>query len=266
MVLSLDHDLDGFFAWLDQSIGLKNVWLALSADHGVAPVPGEAARLGIHGAAVNIQGVYDHVNARLNARYTPQAKTDYLLPGPDLPYVALNKKAFQAVGMTEEAAEDAVAAMLPDEVAALAPKPAEDESEPFQHRLAPAPQVAGVYTRVALAHGQLPPSEWGRLLAHSYAEHGNWYVMMILSAFQMEGTGPFAGTTHFTPWSYDRHVPLGLFGAPFLPGEYHQRVAPVDLAVTFASLAGVNQPSAAVGRVLTEAIKPVARGEGSEKK
>ena len=32
-------------------------------------------------------------------------------------------------------------------------------------------------------------------------------------------------------------------------------VAPVDLAVTFASLAGVNRPSAAVGRVLTKAMR-----------
>jgi arylsulfatase A-like enzyme len=79
--------------------------------------------------------------------------------------------------------------------------------------------------------------------------------MMLLASYQMEGTGQFAGTTHFSPWSYDRHVPLAIYGTPFLPGEYHQRVAPVDLAVTFASLAGVNQPSAAVGRVLTEAIK-----------
>jgi hypothetical protein len=49
---------------------------------------------------------------------------------------------------------------------------------------------------------------------------------------------------------------LAFYGAPFLPGEYHERVAPVDLAVTFASLAGVNQPSAADGRVVTEAMKP----------
>ena len=54
---------------------------------------------------------------------------------------------------------------------------------------------------------------------------------------------------------YDRHVPLAFYGTPFMPGEYHERVAPVDLAVTFASLAGVNQPSAAVGRVLVEALK-----------
>jgi hypothetical protein len=113
-----------------------------------------------------------------------------------------------------------------------------------------------VYTRLELAHGQLPPSEWGRLLAHSYAEHGNWFVLLALGAYQMEDFHGSTGTTHFTPWSYDRHVPLAFYGAPFLPGEYHGRVAPVDLAATLASLAGINQPSASVGRVLTEAIKP----------
>jgi arylsulfatase A-like enzyme len=54
-------------------------------------------------------------------------------------------------------------------------------------------------------------------------------------------------------------VPLAFYGAPFLPGEYHERVAPVDLAATLASLAGINQPSASVGRILTEAIKPIPR-------
>ena len=127
--------------------------------------------------------------------------------------------------------------------------------QPAQQRLPPAPHVQYVYTRLQLANGQLPPSEWGRLLAHSYSEHGNWYVMMVLDAYQMAGTGQFAGTNHFSPWNYDRHVPLAFYGAPFVPGEYHERVAPVDLAVTFASLAGVNRPSAAVGRVLTEAIE-----------
>ncbi|HME58638.1 MAG TPA: hypothetical protein VKF63_09895 [Terracidiphilus sp.] len=79
----------------------------------------------------------------------------------------------------------------------------------------------------------------------------------VLDTYQLQGTGSFVGTTHFAPWSYDRLVPLAFYGAPFPPGEYHGRVAPVDLAATLASLAGVNQPSASVGRVLTEAIKPV---------
>jgi hypothetical protein len=37
------------------------------------------------------------------------------------------------------------------------------------------------------------------------------------------------GTTHFRPRSYDPHLLPAFYGAPLLPGEYHERVAPVDL-------------------------------------
>jgi predicted AlkP superfamily pyrophosphatase or phosphodiesterase len=256
MILSLDRDLDSFNTWLDQTVGLKNVWMALSADHGIAPIPSEAAKLGIDSAVVDMKALYAKLNAELNARYSPANKAQYILPGPDLPYIVLDRRAFGQAGVDEKTAEDAVSALLPEIVASQAP-PIKD-AQPSQHRLPPTPQVAGVYTRLELAHGQLPPSEMGRLLAHSYTEHGNWYVMLILDAYQMEDFHGALGTTHFSPWSYDRHVPLAFYGTPFIPGEYHERVAPVDLAATLASLAGINQPSAAVGRVLKEAIKPGA--------
>ena len=126
------------------------------------------------------------------------------------------------------------------------------------------PIVVHTYTREQLASGELPPSEWGELLAHSYSANGGWYVMVIPAAYQMQ-TLAKGGTTHFSPWSYDRHVPLGFYGGPFTPGIYHGRVQPVDLAATLASLLGVDQPSASVGTVLTQAIRipppiPAARG------
>jgi hypothetical protein len=255
MILSLDRDLDGFNTWLDKTVGLQNVWLALSADHGIAPIPADAAKLGIHSAVVDMDAVYTKLNAELNARYSPGKQEQYLMPGPDLPYIVLDRRAFEKVKIGEQAAEEAVSALLTDAIAGRnAEAPA---SLPSQHRLPPSPQVAGVYTRLELAGGQLPPSDWGRLLAHSYADHGNWYVMLVLGAYQMEDLHGSIGTTHFSPWSYDRHVPLAFYGAPFIPGEYHGRVAPVDLAATLASLAGINQPSAAVGHVLTQAIKPI---------
>jgi hypothetical protein len=155
-----------------------------------------------------------------------------------------------------------VAELLTSVVASLNPSPLPTLKlnpptvpTPVDERLAPAPRVQYTYTRQQLAAGELPPTEWGRLIAHSYTSHGNWFVMMVLDGYQLAGTGQFAGTTHFSPWSYDRHVPLAFYGEPFVVGEYHERVAPVDLAVTLASLAGVNQPSAAVGRVLTEALQ-----------
>ncbi|MGO9938531.1 MAG: alkaline phosphatase family protein [Terracidiphilus sp.] len=263
MILSLDHDFDRFFGWLDQSVGLKNVWLALTADHGIAPIAGEAAKLGIHAFAVDMDKVYALLNRELDERFAHGQRIDFLLPNPDLPYIVLDKRAFEKLHLDEKTAEDAVAEMLPAAVARQNQNPLPELKlvpptvpHPVDHRLPPAPRVQYVYTRLQLAAGQLPPSEWGKLIAHSYASHGNWFVMAVLDAYQLPGSGQSAGTTHFSPWSYDRHVPLAFYGTPFLPGEYHERVAPVDLAPTFASLLGVNQPSAAVGRVLTEALKP----------
>jgi len=268
MIVSLDHDLDNFFTWLDGSIGLKNVWLALTADHGIPPIPGDAAKLGIHGAAVNMDKVYDKLNAELNKRFgKPGEKQTWLMPIPDLPYVFLDQRAFKKAGIDEKTAEDAVAALLPAAVASQDAHPLPFISDnpptvvqPSDHRLDPAPRVQYVYTKLQLASGQLPPDEWGKLLAHSYADHGNWFVMMVLDAYQLAGVSPLAGTNHFTPWNYDRHVPLAFYGAPFKPGVYHQLVEPVDIAVTFSSLAGVNRPSAAVGHVLIEALKPGING------
>jgi arylsulfatase A-like enzyme len=266
MILGLDGALDNFNSWLEKKVGLENVWMALTADHGVAPIAGEAAKLGVHASAVDMDKVYRKVNEGLNERFAVGQKLNFLLPNPDPPYVILDKRVFEKLKVDERTAEEAVAALLPGAVDSLNENPLPvlklvppTIPHPVEKPLPPAPHVQYVYTRLQLAGGQLPPSEWGRLIAHSYTTHGNWSVLMVLDAYQMPGSGQFAGTTHFSPWSYDRHVPLAFYGAPFVAGEYHERVAPVDLAVTLASLAGVNQPSAAVGRVLTEALAPEAR-------
>ena len=64
------------------------------------------------------------------------------------------------------------------------------------------------------------------------------------------------GTDHATPFSYDTHVPLAFYGLAFQPGIYRTHAEPVDLAVTLASLLGINAPAKATGRVLTEALQP----------
>lgn len=263
MILALDSQFDKFFTWLDQNIGLNNVWLALSADHGIAPITDNAAKLGMNSAMLTMTKVYDRLEDELNKRYSPGAHVSYLLPGPELPYINLDKHAFEKVHVPEQAAEEEVAALLPEAVAAQNPAPLPilklaqpDQTEPSQHRLPPSPQFVGAYTRLQMAYGQLPQTEMGRELAHSYAYHGNWFVMLLLAGYQMEDIRAWGGTTHFSPWSYDRHVPLAFYGTPFVPGEYHEPVAPVDLATTFAAELGINFPSAAVGRVLTQALQP----------
>ncbi len=330
MVDSLDQQLDSFFSWLDKNIpdGLANTWIALSADHGVAPVPAQALALGVPAATIDMAKFTASINDSMNAKFSPGEKVEYLLPHEELPYLALNRPSFEVAGINEQEAEQAIQQAIPAAVASLAPagsdtaQPAAADPDaaqppaavqqpnvvptPATPPLAPTlpragskqrkgrsssvtansgdaskavavapppppvvrqpavPIVVHTYTREELALGQLPPSEWGELLAHSYSANGGWYVMVIPAAYQMQ-TLPDGGTTHFSPWSYDRHVPLGFYGGPFNPGIYHGRVQPVDLAATLASLLGVDQPSASVGRVLNQAIRtpppiPAARG------
>jgi hypothetical protein len=310
MAEQLDQELDGFFSWLDQNVdgGLANVWVALSADHGIASTPEQAASLGMDSATWDIPKLIAGLNDAMNGKFSPGEKTDYLLTKQELPYIQLNQPAFERAGINEQEAEDAIVAALPAVVATLPAQPpihapmgtpppivepaptkpaphtrqartaaerkaelqAQEEAEeppaapatpqplqPPSSKVAPHPALVEVYTRVQLAAGSLPPDDFGELIAHSYSPNGGWYVMLIPPAYQMNGNAAGTNTTHFSAWSYDRHVPLGFYGAPFQPGIYYGRVAPVDFAVTFAALLGLNQPSAAIGHVLTEALKPV---------
>jgi arylsulfatase A-like enzyme len=273
--------------------GLASTWITLSADHGVAPVPAQALTMGMPAATIDMAKFTANVNDAMNAKFSPGEKIEYLLPQQELPYLALNRPSFEVAGINEQEAEQAVQQAIPGAVQALPPTPPPPTPPPSAPvtplptppplsrtvppassrqraksrasvnaqviappapppvRLPVPPIVVHTYTRDQLASGQLPPSEWGLLLAHSYSPNGGWYVMVIPAAYQMQ---MLKGTTHFSPWSYDRHVPLAFYGAPFTAGIYHGRVQPVDLAATLASLLGVTQPSASVGNVLTQAI------------
>jgi arylsulfatase A-like enzyme len=257
MVDAVDIDLDEFFTWLDKNVegGLGNVWIALTADHGVAPVLANAAKLGLNAASIDLKKLVDNLNYAINQKFSPGEKIDYMLPKQAFPYLALNQPAFERAGINEQEAEQAVENFIPAAFASLASP--DDSKGPATSKLPPTPALYRTYTRQQLAQGQLPNTPFGELIAHSYTPNGGWYVMVIPQAFQMAGhdTG---GTDHFTPYSYDRHVPLVLYGAPFAPGTYHGRVEPVDIAATFATVLGVNQPSASVGHILTQSLKPAA--------
>jgi hypothetical protein len=201
------------------------------------------------------------IDAMLNARFSPGKKVEYFMPTQELPYLALNAKAFGSV--SEKDAEEAVIAAIPGAIRKLSASPFPPNSQAIleatrkyqESRVDADPSIYFSRSRVDLADGKIPNTEFGRRIAHSYSDHGGWYVMVVPTAYQMEYLNSNQ-TTHFSPWSYDRHVPLGFFGEEFVPGYYRELVAPVDIAATFASILGVNAPSASVGRILTEALRP----------
>jgi hypothetical protein len=236
MALALDRQLAEFFAYLGHQIGLANIWIALSADHGVAPTAAAASRLHIPDAILPPGKVKADLNRALSNRLSPGHATEYVTDfGPAVAW--LNQAAFSPLHMKEEDAERAVGEAL-DQLG-----------------------MRGYYTRAQLARGEVPNTELGLMFLHSYAPLSGWYVMGVLPAFAEGGE---TGAEHGSSFSYDRHVPLAFYGIPFQPGVYRTHAEPVDLAVTLASLLGINAPTDAIGRVLTEALTNAHRGETME--
>ena len=57
MVLSLDHDIDTFFTWLDEKIGLANVMVALYGGPWDCAHSGESAKLGVASARIDLDAL-----------------------------------------------------------------------------------------------------------------------------------------------------------------------------------------------------------------
>jgi hypothetical protein len=119
------------------------------------------------------------------------------------------------------------------------------------------PHVARVYTRDQLLRGEVPNDRIGSRVLRGFNAQRSGDLEIILEPFWMRQA---QGTTHGTPYNYDAHIPLILFGGRVNPGEYSGEVALNDLAPTLATLVGVDIPAGSVGRLLTEALRPSSVG------
>jgi len=236
MALDLDHELADFFNFLGHQVGLADVWIALSADHGVSSLPDAVKKLRIPAANVGASKVEEQINAAITAKFFPGHPAPYVKL--DYPLAWLDQDAFIAAHIHERDAEVAVGEAM---------------------------KQAGLrdyYTKSQLAAGEAPNTPLGRKYLNSYSPHGSWFVMGVPEIYTV---GPGGGTDHTSPYNYDTHVPLALYGLPFQAGTYRTSVETIDLAPTLASLLGINAPTHSVGRVLTEALAPPHRGASEGK-
>jgi hypothetical protein len=225
MALALDRELADFFNFLGQRIGLANVWIALSADHGVSALPEAANKLRIPAAHIDSAKLNIQIDAALTAKFAPGHSANFVKL--EYPLVWLNSEAFSALHVKEKDAENAVGEALKQA------------------------GLRGFYSKSQLAADEIPNTAQGKQYRNSYSPEGSWYVLGIPEIYSV---GSSKGTDHATPYSYDTHVPLLLYGLPFQPGTYRTPSEPVDLVPTLASLLGINAPTHSIGRVLTEAL------------
>jgi hypothetical protein len=235
MALALDRELADFFNFIGHQVGLANLWIALSADHGVSALPDAAKKLRIPAANLDAGKLEAQINSALTKKFSPAHATTFIKL--DYPLAWIEEDAFAAAKIKEHDAEIAVGEAM---------------------------KQAGLreyFTKSQLAEGAVPDTALGKKFLHSYSPEGSWYVMGVPEPYTV---GSAKGTDHASPYTYDTHVPLAFYGLPFRAGTYRTHAEPVDLAATLSSLLGINAPTHAVGRVLTEALAPAHRGESNE--
>jgi len=136
---------------------------------------------------------------------------------------------------------------------------AADYQERVARALEAVPFVGQVVTHAELAARDAPADSFTRLFRNSYFEGRPSGPLFRLGmdlrwtegAIQRAEVG---GTTHGSPYWYDRHVPMIFYGAGLVPGSSDEAVRTVDFAPTLAALGGVRGPDDLDGRSLLPSL------------
>ena len=235
ILVRLDKDLGDLFAHLDAKVGRGNYVVALSADHGVAPVPEDMETTGVDAGVLHVAEVQAGIEKALEPfSYTKPAVAR--IAGSDIYFSTGTYAKLKADPAAMQAVLQAILSV---------------------------PGVANVYRAEELQNRRATQSAIRTAEANSYFEGRSGDLFIVPKPYWLVTGGPANqarnyGTGHGTPYNYDQHVPVLLMGWGIEHGEFFQRITPADIAPTLASLCGITLATRD-GRVLAEALKkPVA--------
>jgi predicted AlkP superfamily pyrophosphatase or phosphodiesterase len=230
VLVRLDRDLGELFAALDKRVGRGGYVVALSADHGVVPVPEDMQSTGVDAGVLHLPELQERMEKALEP---------FGLSKPAIARIGEGNVYF-APGMYEKLKADPKALRAVED-AALAE-----------------PGVAAVYTTEEVQNRPATHNPTMEAMADSYFAGRSGDLFVVNKPYWLMDSTPLGkarsyGTGHGTPHNYDQHVPILLMGYGIRPGEYLREVTPADISPTFAVLCGITLASRD-GHALAEAL------------
>jgi hypothetical protein len=205
--------------------GPGNVLVALTADHGVAPVPEENQKRKMPGGRVDMDRLHAALDLLLHNKFGGWNWITFAGEAG----IYLNADTARAQKTDMAAVEAATADALRG-----------------------TPHVFRAYTRTQLLNGAFSQDQIGVDVRNGFNQVRSGNVVLILEPYWIFGD---IGTSHSTPFDYDTHVPMLFLGSRIKAGRYDSNVAPNDIAPTLATILDIETPSGSSGRVLTEMLK-----------
>lgn len=223
----LDVTIGSLLNDLDRMVGAGNYVVALSADHGVSPIPEQMQKAGVDAGRITTKEATDRLE---------KALADVLGPGKYVASMQYTDTYFQPGVYDRMVANPAAMNAAIDALLAT-------------------PGVWRVYRSDELRHRPASDDALTRAAAASYFHGRSGDLITIPKPYWILAS---AGATHGTAHAYDQRVPVLLAGAGIRAGEYMSAASPADIAPTLAFLAGVTlaRPD---GRVLAEALVPASQ-------
>ncbi len=227
--LRTDRQLEAFFTWLDAEVGLRRCVVALTSDHGVAPIPEYTEALGLGGGRLKSKEVESFVEAALRARVPSRVEGPFVRDVM-LPWLWLNGDKLQAAGISvDDASRLAADALMSHEGIAKA---------------------FAAKDILALAPGR--GNDLARYVRNSSYPGRSGHVYIHWQRYWYKSGGNRAG--HGAAYDYDQRVPVFLMGSGIRPGRYTAPVSPAGIAAVLCRLAGIDSPETMVREAYTQAL------------
>ncbi len=233
-LLRLDAVLADLFAYVDDTIGIDNTLIVLSADHGAPDAPSYITNHGrtssdYFGAeALSSRGLFEKTKAQFGIG-------EEIFLSFENPNLYLN--------------HDLIAQKELDIA---------DVQRFIARELTAIDGVDSAFTASDIEEGNMPNTRVAKLVENNYftGRSGDLYLVFNPGVYINAFDSLSVASVHGSPWRYDTFVPVIFAGFNLEGQKVHREVTPYDIAPTLSAVLGITFPSGSTGKVLSEIMEP----------
>jgi len=230
-LLRLDRTLANLIKFVDEKIGLENILIVLSADHGGPDVPDRMKKFGVDAGYFDIDGVDTlAISQVIREKFNI---TEKVVSGFFHPYVYLNHDVIKKFNLDIN-----------------------EVSRTLAHELQNQEGIAFAVPSIDLLEGKIADTELNKSILRSYnpKRSGEIYIVTEPYWYINDFDGLEVASTHGSPWKYDTYVPIIFAGNGLNHQNIFRNVETVDVALTLSNYLKIKMPSGSSGQPLLEVL------------
>jgi hypothetical protein len=205
--------------YLDAQVGRGRYVVAVTADHGVCPLPEVARGKGLDADRVPESLLDEQAEAFLNDTFSPGGTEGHWILARSDQWVYLDRRTVKAHNVEQAKVEETLARWFCRQ-----------------------PGVLNAYTRTRLSAGPLDGDEVGERVRRSFHPLRSGDVAVVLKPYHLLSKPRSTGTNHGSPHPYDTHVPLLLYGPGIRAGVRNEPVTPQAVTAILARSLRIESP------------------------